>query len=37
MAFIEWSEALSVKVSEIDRQHKMLIKMINDLNDAMKL
>ncbi len=36
MAFIEWSEALSVKVSEIDRQHKMLIKMINDLSDAMK-
>ncbi len=36
MALISWDNSLSVKVSEIDGQHKQLIKMINDLNDAMK-
>ena len=32
--FIEWSDALSVGVTEIDDQHKELIKMINELNKA---
>jgi hemerythrin len=33
-AFIEWSNALSVGVKEIDDQHKRLIEMLNELNDA---
>lgn len=36
MALIEWSNDLSVGVEKIDSQHKMLIHMINGLNDAMK-
>ena len=32
--FIEWSDALSVGVTEIDDQHKELIKMLNKLNTA---
>lgn len=32
--FIEWSNALSVGVTEIDDQHKELIKMLNKLNTA---
>ena len=36
MALINWSDSLSVNVAEIDRQHKELIAMINELNDAMK-
>jgi hemerythrin len=35
MAFIDWSEKYSVKVSQIDEQHKNLIAIINDLHDAM--
>ena len=37
MALIEWSPALSVGVGEIDAQHKVLVDMINRLNDAMKI
>lgn len=36
MSLIEWSEDLSVNVSEIDREHQMLVGMINELNDAMR-
>ena len=36
MALIEWKENFSVGVQEIDTQHKSLINMINELNDAMK-
>ncbi|HVN71303.1 MAG TPA: bacteriohemerythrin [Desulfomonilia bacterium] len=36
MALISWNDNLSVHVGEIDRQHQQLIKMINDLDDAMK-
>ena len=32
--FVEWSDALSVGVTEIDDQHKELIKMLNKLNTA---
>ena len=36
MSLIQWSETLSVNVVEIDRQHKILIQIINDLNEAMR-
>ena len=36
MAYIDWSEKLSVKVAIIDKQHKKLIEIINDLYDAMQ-
>ena len=34
MAFIKWSEAMSVGVSRLDRDHKILIGLINRLDDA---
>jgi hemerythrin len=36
MALITWTNALSVGVKEIDRQHQHLIQLINDLHEAMK-
>lgn len=36
MALIQWDSSLSVNIGEIDRQHQQLVKMINDLNDAMR-
>jgi hemerythrin len=33
---IQWDESLSVNVAAIDLQHKKLVKMINELNDAMR-
>jgi len=36
MALINWDGNLSVNVEEIDQQHKKLIGMINELNDAMR-
>ncbi len=34
--FYEWSENLSVGVPSIDRQHKVLIGLINDLYDSIE-
>jgi hemerythrin len=36
MALIQWSADLSVGVGEMDRQHQQLVKLINDLYDAMR-
>ncbi|MCB9557612.1 MAG: bacteriohemerythrin [Deltaproteobacteria bacterium] len=35
MAFIQWSDDLSVGVSKIDQQHRELVRMVNQLHDAM--
>jgi hemerythrin len=37
MALIQWNNNLSVGIAEIDGQHQRLVKLINDLNDAMKV
>jgi hemerythrin len=36
MALIEWNDSLKVGIGTIDREHKELVKLTNDLNDAMK-
>ena len=36
MAFIQWNPSFSVNVKILDEQHQMLVKMINDLYDAME-
>ena len=35
MPLMEWSDKLSVGVSQFDDEHKRLVKMVNDLFDAM--
>lgn len=37
MAIIQWNSNLSVGIAEIDGQHQRLVKLINDLNDAMRV
>ena len=34
--FIEWSDALSVGVQEIDDQHKGLAAMVNEMSEGIK-
>ncbi len=36
MALVTWSEGLSVSVQEMDKQHQELIRLINQLHEAMK-
>jgi hemerythrin len=36
MDLVRWNESLSVKVTEIDRQHQKLVSMINELGEAMR-
>jgi hemerythrin len=36
MPLITWTNTLSVGIKEIDAQHQQLIKLINELHDAMK-
>lgn len=36
MPFIEWSKVPKVEVAEIDTEHAQLIRLLNDLFDAMK-
>ncbi|MGD8562082.1 MAG: bacteriohemerythrin [Desulfarculaceae bacterium] len=35
MAFVQWSQNLSVGVQQIDIQHQKLVQMVNDLYEAM--
>jgi hemerythrin len=35
MALLAWDPSYSVNVELIDKQHQMLVQMINDLHDAM--
>ncbi len=32
--FVEWSDALSVGIEEIDEQHKVLVDLVNRMHDA---
>ena len=32
--FVEWSDALSVGIEEIDEQHKVLVELVNRMHQA---
>lgn len=36
MVFMKWQDSFSVGVTEIDNQHKKLVKMVNNFYDEMK-
>lgn len=36
MPFITWNEKYALEIKEVDKQHEYLVKLINDLHDAMK-
>jgi len=36
MAFMDWSDTLSVGVQQIDNEHKKLVELVNMLNEGMK-
>ena len=36
MAFMEWSASLETGVPEMDRQHRRLVDLVNQLHEAMK-
>ena len=36
MAFLNWSEGYSVGIEKIDRQHKKIVAMLNELYEAMQ-
>lgn len=37
MSTIEWSDGLSVGIEEIDAQHREVVRLINELGEAMRL
>ena len=36
MAFIDWTDALSVGFTEIDKDHQKLVGILNNFNDAIE-
>ena len=34
--FVEWSDELSVGIEEIDNQHKVLVDLVNEMNEAIQ-
>ena len=36
MSLIQWNDSLCLDIAEIDQQHRKIVDMINELNDAMR-
>lgn len=36
MSFVDWTDKLSIRVPEMDKQHQQLVAMLNEYHDAMK-